>query len=76
MCIYLQESATLINFYYICVCLIHQLIAMDKLSGALMLEILRMKASGASKLRIQLLQQKLDKLQRQADDKQSTSRND
>lgn len=48
---------------------------MDKLSGALMREILRMKASGANKLHIQLLQQKLDKLQRQADDKQSTSRN-
>lgn len=46
---------------------------MDKLSGALMLEILRMKISGASKLSIQLCQQKLDKVMRQTGDKQATS---
>ena len=47
---------------------------MSKLSSRLMQEIVRLKVSGASKLHIQLLQQKLDKIVRQANDKQGTNR--
>ena len=55
------------------VCLINQVTAMDQLSLALTQEIVRMKLEGKPKLHIQLLQQKLDKIQRQASDKQVTS---
>ncbi len=48
---------------------------MDKLSLALMREIVRMKLAKEPRLRIQLLQQKMDKILRQASDKQASSRN-
>ena len=47
---------------------------MSKLVTALMQEIVRLKLSGASKLHIQLLQQKIDKLVRHASDTQATDR--
>jgi hypothetical protein len=56
------------------VCLTIQLIPMDKLSLALMHEIVLMKHSGVNKLHIQLLQQKLDEIMRQTSDKQATNR--
>ena len=49
---------------------------MDKLSLALMREIVRMKLENQPRLYIQLLQQKLDKMMRQASDKQATNTND
>ena len=48
---------------------------MDKLSLALMREIVRMKLAKEPRLRIQLLQQKLDKITRQANDKQASNTN-
>jgi len=49
---------------------------MDKLSLALMREIVRMKLDNAPRLYIQLLQQKLDKMTRQTSDKQVSNTND
>jgi len=48
---------------------------MTKLVSALMQEVLQLKMSGASKLHIQLLQQKIDKIARQTSDTQKTRTN-
>ena len=57
------------------VCLVIQLIPMDKLYLDLMHEIVRIKHSGGSSLHIQLLQKNLKKLVRQTSDKQATNTN-